>query len=100
MDTDRNLLFGVLAFQKGAIDADGLAETWAPAQGGAAVKLADRLVDQGLLTIEQKTELEQVLDQELKAHGGDAQATLAATVDMRCREALSKVPQLDATINA
>ena len=29
MDTERNLLFGVVAFQNGAVDADGLAETCA-----------------------------------------------------------------------
>ena len=29
MDTERNLLFGVVAFQSGAVDADRLAETCA-----------------------------------------------------------------------
>ena len=29
MDTERNLLFGVVAFQNGAVDADRLAETCA-----------------------------------------------------------------------
>ena len=58
MDTDRNLLFGVLAFQKGAIDADRLAETCAAIAGEATVSVADRLVDRGLLTVDQKVELE------------------------------------------
>src|SRR4051794_38016091 len=74
MDTDRNLLFGVLAFQKGAIDADRLAETCVAISGDQTVSVPDRLVDQGVLTVDQKVELERTLDAELMAHGGDPDA--------------------------
>src|SRR3954468_23711676 len=95
MDTDRNLLFGVLAFQKGAIDADRLAETCAAITGEATVSVPDRLVDQGVLTVDQKVELERTLDAELTAHGGDPEATLAGALDGRCLEALRDAGRLD-----
>ena len=100
MDTNRDLLFGLVAFQKGVIDADRLDETCAAWNGEAAIPLADRLVDRGWLTVEQKTELEYILTEELKAHGGDVEATLAANVDGRCLEALGKVPQIESAVKA
>ena len=50
--------------------------------------LANLFVDRGLMTDEQKTEVEKVVAHELEAHGGDPQATLAATMDGRSREAI------------
>ena len=97
MDTDRNLLFGVLAFQKGAIDADLLAETCATITGEATVSVADRLVDRGWLTVDQKVELERTLDAELTAHGGDPEATLAgrwtAAAWRRCARQGGSIPR-------
>src|SRR4051794_31944797 len=98
MDTNRDLLFGLMAFQKGVIDADRLSETCAAWNGEAAIPLADRLVDQGWLTVEQKVELEYALTEELKAHGGDLEATMAANADGRCLEALGNVPQMESAV--
>jgi eukaryotic-like serine/threonine-protein kinase len=83
MDTERNLLFGVVAFQNGAVDADRLAETCAAWVEEPSQTLANLFVDRGLMTDEQRTELEKVVEHELDAHGGDPQATLAATMDAR-----------------
>jgi serine/threonine protein kinase len=88
MDTERNLLFGVVALQNGAVDADGLAETCAAWTSEATLPLADLMVDRGLLTAEQRTEVEAAVEHELAAHGGDPHATLAATLDGRSLEAL------------
>jgi serine/threonine-protein kinase len=96
METGRDLLFGLMAFQQGAIDADRLAETLAECAVDETVSFPDRMVDQGWMTVEQKTELHEAVEKELRAHGGDAQATLQATVDARFLEAVQKVPQLDA----
>jgi serine/threonine protein kinase len=93
MESDRNLLFSVLAFQRGAIDADRLAETLAETAADVTLSLPEQMVDRGWLTVEQKTELEQALDQELKTHGDDLEATLAAALDGRCREALCLAPK-------
>ena len=59
--------------------------------GQDSVSLADRLVDRGCLTIEQKTGLKSLVADELKNHGGDAEATLAATVDGRFLDAIRDV---------
>jgi serine/threonine protein kinase len=88
MNTDLDLLFGVVAFQNGAVDADRLVETcaaWATAQ---TLPLADIFVDRGLLTAEQRTEVERAVAHELENHGGDPHATLVATIDGRSREAI------------
>ena len=47
MDTERNLLFGILAFQNGAVDADRLAETCAAWATEPSLPLADHFVDRG-----------------------------------------------------
>ncbi len=91
MDTERNLLFGVVAFQNGAVDADGLAETCAAWASEPTQPLADLLVDRGLMTDEQKTQVEHAVAHELASHGGDPHATLVATVDGRSLEAIGEV---------
>ncbi len=91
MDTERNLLFGVVAFQNGAVDADRLAETCAAWASEPSLTLADHLLDRGLITAEQRTEVEKVVAHELEAHGGDPQATLAATMDGRSLAAIGNV---------
>jgi eukaryotic-like serine/threonine-protein kinase len=91
MDTERNLLFGVVAFQNGAVDADRLAETCAAWASEPSVTLADHLLDRGLITAEQRTEVEKVVAHELESHGGDPQATLAATMDGRSLAAIGSV---------
>ena len=88
MDTERNLLFGVVALQCGAVDADGLAETCAAWATEPTLPLADLMVDRGLMTVEQRTQLEETVARELASHGGDSHATLAATVNGRSLEAL------------
>ncbi len=88
MDTERNLLFGVVALQNGAVDADRLAETCAAWSEEPSQPLANLFVNRGLMTHEQKTEIEKVVASELDAHGGDPQATLSASMDARSREAI------------
>ena len=100
MDADRNLLFGLLAFQKGAIDADLLAQTYKEQSIDATISLADGLVDQGWLTIDQKSTLEQVLNETLQANNGDIEGTLAVMVDGKCLEALHNVAGIDAKLAA
>ena len=78
-------------FQNGAVDADGLAETCAAWATEPTLPLADLMVDRGLMTDEQRTQVEQAVAQELASHGGDPHATLAATVDGRSLEAIGEV---------
>jgi hypothetical protein len=88
MDTQRDLLFGLLAYQKGVIDADCLAETCAGRIADRTVPLAETLVNQGVLTVEQRVQLEDAVREELAAHGGDPQATIQANLDGRSLEAI------------
>ena len=48
-------------------------------------------MDDGCLTIEQKTQIEELVKQALDAHGGDEQATLAADVDGRFLDIIRRV---------
>jgi serine/threonine protein kinase len=91
MNTERNLLFGVAALQNGAVDADRLAETCTAWIEESSQSLASHFVNRGLMTDEQKTELEGLVTHELEAHGGDPQATLSAMIDGRSLEALRNV---------
>src|SRR5271170_609578 len=100
MDTERNLLFGVIALQNGVVDADRLTETYADWVTEPTQPLADLFVKRGVMTDEQKTEVEKVVASELQANGGDPQATLAATIDGRCREAIRRVAGADGALDA
>ena len=91
MDAERDLLFGVVALQKGAVDADRLAETCAVWVTAPTVPLADLMVDRGLMTDEKRIELEKEVALELEAHGGDPHVTLAAALDTPTREAIGKI---------
>ena len=91
MDTERSLLFGVVAFQNGAVDAERLAETCADWAAEPTLPLAELLVDRGFLTLEQRTEVEKVVESELNAHGNDPHATLAATLDGRSVDAIGEI---------
>jgi serine/threonine protein kinase len=88
VDTERDLLFGVVAFQSGAVDADYLAETCASWVAQPTVPLADMLVSRGQMTDEQRAEVERTVARELQSHGGDSRATLSATIDGRTLELL------------
>jgi eukaryotic-like serine/threonine-protein kinase len=100
MDTERNLLFGVVALQSGAVDADRLAETCAAWASEPTQALADLFVDHGLMTDEQKAEVEKVVARELESHGGDSHATLAATIDGRSLEAIRGVAAENGSLEA
>ncbi len=71
MDSERNLLFGVVAFQSGTVDADGLAETCTVWADKPTLSLADLFVHRGLITEEQRAGVEKLVASELESHGGD-----------------------------
>jgi serine/threonine-protein kinase len=91
MDTDRNLLFGVLAHQVGLLDVATFAEVcteWSARQDRA---LADLVVERGLVTPADRELVERVLECKLEKHGGDARASLGATAGDEIRRALSVI---------
>ena len=100
MDTERDLLFGIVAFQNGAVDADRLAETYAAWATEPSLPLAEHFVDCGVITAEQRTEVEKVVAHELEAHGGDPHATLAATMDGRSMAAIRNIAGVKGALEA
>jgi hypothetical protein len=59
MDTDRNLLFGVLALHLDLIDTEQFARACSASSASKDKSLGKILVDQGLLTDEDRTEVKQ-----------------------------------------
>jgi tetratricopeptide (TPR) repeat protein len=91
-DTDRNLLFGVLALQLDLIDAAQFADAcsgWAARKREAS--LAGVLAGRGWISAEDRAEVGRLLERKLRRHGGDAHASLAAVADGAVHGALAAV---------
>jgi serine/threonine protein kinase len=89
MDTDRNLLFGVLALQADLLDNKRFAEACSAWATQKDTSLADLLVDRGWLTPEDRSHVEYLLDRKLKKHNGDARASLAEVTTDPVRHSLA-----------
>jgi tetratricopeptide (TPR) repeat protein/tRNA A-37 threonylcarbamoyl transferase component Bud32 len=89
MDTDRNLLFGVLALQADIIDADRFAEACSAWAAKKAVPLADLLRERGWITAEEQTHVEFLLERKLRKHHDDAHASLVAAADHHVRNLIA-----------
>jgi eukaryotic-like serine/threonine-protein kinase len=76
IDTDRNLLFGVLALQGELIDAGQLAEACTAWSVRKDRPLADVLVERGWMSADDRRLIEQLLERRLKKHAGDAHQSL------------------------
>ena len=78
VNSDRNLLFGLLALQVGLIDQGQLVaafQAWTRVKGNA---LADHFIDRGDLDTDQRGVIEAVVGLHVKKHGGDVEKSLAA----------------------
>jgi hypothetical protein len=102
MDTDHNLLFGVLALQADLIDTNRFAEACSARAARKDTPLASLLVERGWLTPADRDGVEQFLERKLKKHGGDVRASLAEVVSDPVRQTLTKVadPEVRRTLNA
>jgi tetratricopeptide (TPR) repeat protein/tRNA A-37 threonylcarbamoyl transferase component Bud32 len=78
VNTDRNLLFGILALQMDFISRDALIAAMHAWVLDKARPLGQILVDQGSLTLERHTLLHALVREHLKAHHDDPQQSLAA----------------------
>jgi hypothetical protein len=77
METDRNLLFGVIALQADLIDARQFIDACALWTARKDVSLADLLVERGWILPVDKSHLDYLLERKLQKHGGDARLSLA-----------------------
>src|SRR5262245_55105669 len=81
MDTDRNLLFAVLALQADVIDADQFIKGCTLWTARKQTPLADLLVEVGWITSTDRADVDRLVERKLRKHAGDARAGLAAVPD-------------------
>ena len=95
MDTDHNLLFGVLALQADLIDPARFAEACTAWSARKGTPLADLLVERGWLTPSDRADIEKFLARKLQKHGGDARAGLAEVSTDAVKRSLAGVADPD-----
>jgi serine/threonine-protein kinase len=95
MDTDRNLLFGVLALQADLIDTQRFVEACSLWASRKQTPLADLLVERGWLTPSDRVDVEKLLERKLAKYGGDAKAGLAEATTDQVRQSLASVEDAD-----
>jgi hypothetical protein len=95
MDTDRNLLFGVLALQADVVTPSQFIEACTVWAGRKDVALAELMAERGWLTPEDKSHVEYLLERKLQKHAGDVRAGLAAATPGEVKEALASLGDAD-----
>ncbi|HEV3081218.1 MAG TPA: serine/threonine-protein kinase, partial [Gemmataceae bacterium] len=88
MDTERNLLFGVLALQAALIDNNQFAEVCAAWTTRKHTPLAKLLRERGWITDEEEQEVERLVQRHLKRHGGDVRKSLGGLADAGVRDVI------------
>jgi serine/threonine protein kinase len=91
MDTDRNLLFAVLALQVDLLDRDRFVRACTLWAAHKDRPIADLLIDQGWLTPDDRADVERLLARKLKKHGGDVQASLGEAAGAEVRGTLASI---------
>ncbi len=76
MKKDRSLLFGLLAVSMKKVRPDKLSEVARRTQTSSESDLGKSLVDEGLLSVEDKKKLDKLVEMSLASHDGDASATI------------------------
>jgi hypothetical protein len=89
VDTDRNLLFGVLALQADLMTAAQFAQACSAGAAAKDTPLADLLVERGWLTAGDRADVDKFLQRKLQKHRGDARASLAEVVTDPVRQSLA-----------
>jgi hypothetical protein len=90
-ETDRNLLFGVLALHAGLIDQGQFIEICALWAARKQLPLGDLLVERGWLNSTDKGHIDYLLERNLQKHDDDARASLATVTDGEVRRSLGAV---------
>src|SRR4051812_7304396 len=81
MDTDLNLLFGVLALHADLIDSCQFIEACTAWASRKNTSLAELLIEKKWIARSDKEHLDYLLERKLMKHGGDAKAGLAVISD-------------------
>jgi serine/threonine-protein kinase len=89
MDTDHNLLFGVLALQADLINVAQFAEICTSWTARKDAPLADLLLERGWISQEDRAAIDHLMQLKLKKHRGDAAKSLGAVANDEVRRALA-----------
>jgi PAS domain S-box-containing protein len=81
MDTDRNLLFGVLALQADVLNSDRFIKACTLWTTRKEVSMPSLLIELGWITPTDRADVERLLERKLRKHGGNPKAGLAAVAD-------------------
>lgn len=95
MDTDRNLLFGVLALQVDAITVQQFAEACTHWTAKKDKRLSDVFVDLGWISQTDKADIDRFVERKLRKHNGDVRASLAASTDDTVNRTLGQIDDKD-----
>jgi serine/threonine-protein kinase len=95
MDTDHNLLFGVLALQADLLNPTQFAEACSAWAGRKDTPLADLLLERGWLTASDRSDVDKLLQRKLAKHHGDIRASLAEVATDHVRQSLSSLDDPD-----
>jgi serine/threonine-protein kinase len=95
MDTDHNLLFGVLALQADFLTHAQFVEACTLWANRKDQPLADLLVERGWLSPGDRADVERLVARKLNRHGGDLRASLAAVTIDDVRDSLAAVADSD-----
>jgi serine/threonine-protein kinase len=91
-NTDRNLLFGVLALQLEFISREQFLDACTLWANQKAQTLADLLADRGWIASGDRQTVEQLLKRKLSRHGGNARASLAEVAGLAVQQTLASIP--------
>jgi serine/threonine-protein kinase len=95
MNTDRNLLFGILAVQTELIDVGQFVEVCADWIVHKQTPLAELLIERGWITGADRADVERLLQRKLQKHGEDIPSTLAPVLDADLRASLAALDDPD-----
>ena len=90
-DTDRNLLFGVLALQAGLLDSARFADACSGWAARKDASLADLLAERGWLSAADRAVIDHLVKRRLEQAGGDVHASLAAAAGPAERRILAGI---------
>jgi len=95
MNTDQNLLFGVLALQLEFIDARQFVEACSVWATRKEAGLGDVLLERGWIDAKAKQQVKELLDRKLRKHRGEARTVLGTLADAGLRNLLHQVEDRD-----
>lgn len=100
MDTDRNLLFGILALQLGHIDSTQFTEACAAWALAKQKSLSEILVERGWIKTSDSHEVEQLVARKIEKNAGDVHKSLVMEATGEMPASSSASGQLDETIDS